>query len=91
MIHGVRLTQSAGMDADKILSAEALTFVADLHREFNQTREESLRRRAERQREIDAGHLPDFLAETKFVRDGDWKVNTTPHDLQNHLPGQRRA
>lgn len=70
------------MDADRILSAEAMAFVANLHREFDLTRRELLKRRTERQREIDAGKLPDFLADTESVREGDWKVNRTPDDLQ---------
>lgn len=82
MIDGVRLTKSVGADADAVLSTEAMAFVAELHREFDLTRGELLTRRAARQREIDAGKLPDFLAETRSVREGDWKVNRTPDDLQ---------
>lgn len=82
MIDGVRFTKPVPTDADAILSTEAMAFVAELHREFDGTRQELLKRRAERQREIDAGKLPDFLAETESVRAGDWKVNRTPDDLQ---------
>ena len=39
--------------------------------------------REERQKELDAGALPDFLPETKHVRDGDWKVAPIPADLQD--------
>src|SRR5918912_4079365 len=68
---------------DEILTPEALEFVARLHREFNPTREQLLKARAERQQRFDAGELPDFLPETQSIRDGDWKVApvTTP-DLQ---------
>ena len=38
-------------------------------------------RRAERQEDFDAGKLPDFLPETKSIRDGDWKVAAIPADL----------
>ena len=49
---------------DRILTDEALAFVADLQRRFGPVRLDLLRRREERQAEIDAGVLPDFLAAT---------------------------
>ena len=45
----------------RVLTPEALDFVAKLHRHFNPTRERLLHRRAERQAELDAGKLPEFL------------------------------
>ncbi|HEU5299638.1 MAG TPA: malate synthase A, partial [bacterium] len=68
--------------AERILTPEALRFIADLHREFNPARERLLRRRRERQAELDAGARPDFPASTKHVRDGDWRIAPTPRDLQ---------
>ena len=65
-----------------MLTPDALAFVADLHRTFNATREAHLRRRAERQAEFDAGAVPDFLQDTVKVRGADWKVTSTPNDLQ---------
>lgn len=53
----------------KILTKEACAFLATLHRTFNQTRKDLLRRREIRQAEIDKGVLPDFLPETKHIRD----------------------
>jgi malate synthase len=67
----------------EILTPEALAFTARLHREFNLRREALLRRRAERQAEIDAGTLPDFLPETRHIREGDWRVAPVPKDLQD--------
>jgi malate synthase len=68
---------------DEILTPAALEFVARLHREFNATRERLLQARAERQQRFDAGELPDFLSETRAIRDGDWKVApVTNPDLQ---------
>jgi malate synthase len=68
---------------DEILTPEALGFVAGLHREFNATREQLLQARNERQKRFDAGELPDFLPETKNIREGDWKVAPiTNADLQ---------
>ena len=67
----------------QILTAEALTFLAKLHRNFNARRIELLARRAQRQKEIDSGKLPDFLPETKPIRDADWQVAPVPNDLQD--------
>jgi malate synthase len=64
-----------------ILSDQALGFVAALQRELNPTREALLRRRAERQAELDAGALPDFLPGTAGVREGDWRVAPVPDEL----------
>jgi malate synthase len=36
-----------------------------------------------RQVEIDGGRLPDFLPETRAVRDSDWRVTVTPADLED--------
>ncbi|WP_306225236.1 malate synthase A [Bosea beijingensis] len=66
---------------DQILTTEALAFVADLHRRFNETRKRLLALRAERQKRFDAGETPDFLAETKHIREGDWSVAPIPADL----------
>src|SRR5713101_5467005 len=68
---------------ETVLSKEALSFAARLHRQFNSTRVALLGRRAERQREWDASKPPSFLSETKAVRAGDWRVVPTPADLQN--------
>jgi malate synthase len=78
---GIEIRAEPGGRRAEILSAEALAFLADLHRRFNRQRLELLARRAERQKLLDAGQLPDFLPETKSVRDGDWKVAPIPEDL----------
>jgi malate synthase len=69
---------------ETILSPDALAFVADLHRRLDRIRQELLARRAERLAELEAGALPDFLPDTKAVRDDpDWRVAPAPHDLQD--------
>lgn len=55
--------------ASEILTPEALLFVATLHRTFNATRKTLLQKRVLRQQQIDQGILPDFLPETKAIRD----------------------
>ena len=64
-----------------IVSAEALEFVAGLHRAFDGRRRDLLARRAERQGAIDGGARPDFLADTREVREADWTVASIPKDL----------
>ncbi len=67
----------------EVLTPEALEFVATLQRTFNPRREELLKKRAERQERFDAGERPDFLPETKDIRNGDWTVApVTNKDLQ---------
>src|ERR1700710_2561899 len=65
----------------EVLTAEALAFLAQLHRRFNDRRLELLALREERQTRFDAGLSPDFCAETAKIRDGDWKVAPIPADL----------
>ncbi|MDQ0189217.1 malate synthase A [Alicyclobacillus cycloheptanicus] len=67
----------------EILTPEALQFVAELAREFTPRRDELLKRREERQAEIDAGKLPDFLPETAEIRAGSWTIAGVPDDLQD--------
>jgi len=66
---------------DTILTSEALEFVAELARKFGPRVPELLARREARQKEIDAGALPDFLPETRSIREGDWRVTSIPADL----------
>jgi len=68
---------------DEVLTPQALEFVATLHREFNPTRRRLLDRRRERQAELDAGALPDFLSDTRNVRAEDWRIAPVPADLQD--------
>jgi malate synthase len=67
----------------EVLSPPALEFLAALHREFNDRRIDLLGKRGERQMTFDKGDLPDFLPETREVREGDWQVWTAPADLQD--------
>ncbi len=65
----------------EILTPDALRFVAKLTRAFNPRRKELLRRREERQARLNAGENPDFLPETKAIREGDWRCAPPPNDL----------
>jgi malate synthase len=79
---GVELRGPMRPGFERILTADALALVATLHRSFNGRRRELLDRRAERARRLDAGERPDFLAETRSVREGDWTIAPLPADLQ---------
>ncbi|MGZ5715490.1 MAG: malate synthase A [Caldimonas sp.] len=67
---------------ETILTGPALELVAKLHRAFEPRRRQLLAARAERARRLDAGERPDFLAATKSIRDGDWKITPVPRALQ---------
>ena len=66
-----------------LLTPPALSFVAKLARKFEARRRELMDARARRQSEFDAGRLPDFLPETKEIRDAEWTVAAAPRDLQD--------
>ena len=67
---------------ETILTADALALVAKLHRAFEGRRQELLQARVARQARIDAGEMPDFLPETKHIRDGDWRIAPLPKALE---------
>ena len=71
---GVTIDGAIKPGFEKVLTKEAVAFLAELQRKFNARREELLALRVDRQKRLDAGEKPDFLAETKAVRDGDWRV-----------------
>ena len=66
---GVSILGSVNDQTRKILTKEATAFLALLHRSFNARRKELLQRRDIRQAELDKGILPDFLPETRNVRE----------------------
>jgi malate synthase len=78
---GVSIGGVVSPDFEKVLTKEAVAFVADLQRRFNSRREELLAARAERQTRLDAGERPDFLPETAKIRESDWTVAPLPQDI----------
>ena len=70
-------------DGARVLAADAFAFVTRLHREFDNRRLDLLEQRRQRQEDIDAGAMPDFLAETSDVRRAEWRVAPSPRDLQD--------
>ncbi|WP_303310547.1 malate synthase A [Hymenobacter sp. BT730] len=79
----VRVTGAFKPEFAAILTPSALAFVAELHRRFDPTRRHLLARREARQQEFAAGKLPDFLPETRLIREKPWTVAPIPQDLQD--------
>ncbi len=80
---GVIVRGPIGPRFAEILTPEALAFVAALHRRFDARRAALLQARTARQARISAGELPDFLPETRQIRDAEWRVAPIPADLLN--------
>jgi len=78
---GLKINGEMGPRFGEILTPAALNFLAELHRKFEATRKQLLARRTDRQHRFDAGELPDFLPETKHIRDAEWSVSPLPADL----------
>ncbi|WP_167131502.1 malate synthase A [Paramicrobacterium chengjingii] len=75
--HENRITVLAPIDErfDEILTPEALSFLTALHDQFGVGRHEVLRTNAHRQQTISEGRNPDFLEETRAIRDDHhWQV-----------------
>ncbi|MFP4904711.1 malate synthase, partial [Paraburkholderia sp. BR14261] len=79
---GMQITADIRPGFETILTPEALELVAKLHRAFEPRRQELLKARVERTKRLDAGERPDFLADTKSIREGDWKIAALPKDLE---------
>ncbi len=82
-VETIQITGPVTPEFAEILTPEAMNFVATLVRAFTDRREELLRRRAQRQIEINAGKLPDFLPETEHIRNSEWTIAPEPADLQD--------
>ena len=67
----------------EILTPDALAFVAKLQREFGARRNQALRARQDRQLRFDAGELPDFLSQTKKIREENWTCALIRKDLRD--------
>jgi len=67
----------------RVLTPEALAFVAMLERRFGPRRRELLERRADRQRDLDAGWLPELPPATSGTRARAWEVAPIPDDLRD--------
>ncbi len=83
---GVRIAGASVSGAEKVLTSDALAFVAMLHRKFNSTRLARIGERAARRAELAAvpiGAPLDFPSDTQSVRDAEWQVANAPADLND--------
>jgi malate synthase len=80
---GVEVLGPLGTGYAEILSADALAFLAELERRFGPVRDRLLARRREVDARLQAGELPDFLEETRPIREGTWRIAPVPADLQD--------
>jgi malate synthase len=80
---GIQINAPISSEFATILTPEAMNLVAKLHRAFEPRRQQLLAARVERTKRLDAGERPDFLAETKHIReDASWKVAPLPKALE---------
>ncbi|ADV66914.1 malate synthase A [Deinococcus maricopensis] len=77
------ITTTAHPLAARVLTPDALEFLTALEARFGTRRRHLLDARQERQTRLDAGETPDFLAATRGVREGQWRINPLPQDLQD--------
>jgi len=68
---------------EEILSTPAMQFLAELTTKFQPKLQSLLEDRVSYQARMDAGELPDFLEETRSIREGDWSILGIPADLQD--------
>ena len=76
-----KITDIESSEVEKIFSPQCLEFVIDLHNLFNSKRIHLLEERKKIQQKIDSGWMPDFLEETRSIRESDWTILSTPDDL----------
>ena len=68
---------------DQVFTEDACALLVELTREFRPRLQQLLAERQRKQARFDAGDLPDFLSETKAIRESDWQVAAIPADLQD--------
>jgi len=74
-INGITLTAQPICRQDEVLTPDALSFIAKLHRATADRRQELLQARRTRRADIAAGADPRFLRETEHIRnDASWRV-----------------
>lgn len=84
--HKVLATEFTGVFSEshqRVFTPDAVQFLQELHDQFAAERTRLLSVRAERAKEINAGKKPDFRADTKTIRESDWRVGSTPKDLED--------
>jgi malate synthase len=80
---GVEIVSPISTAQAEILKREALSFLTRMHRTFNDRRKELLTARVKRQAALNAGIKPDFLQETRDIRESDWRIASIPADIED--------
>lgn len=72
--------------ASEVLTPEVLNFLCELHLKFNETRLHLLRKRVDTELKIISGDMPNFLPETKKIRDDKfWKVEPVRNKVKIYI------
>lgn len=83
MLEGIEIKGTPTPSQAKVLTEEAIAFLALLHRTFSKKRNKLLQARRERQQILDSGHYPAILTDTKDIRtDLSWQAAPIPEDLK---------
>ena len=77
---GIALTRTLP-GQEQLLGPATLAFLAQLHRRFEPRRRQCLAARQHRQAAFDAGEFPGFRADTRALRESDWRVAGIPTAL----------
>ncbi|HLX25292.1 MAG TPA: malate synthase A [Usitatibacter sp.] len=83
-IPGIQLPLEQPNLYDRILTPQAIGFVAHLHRKYEQRRRDLMGARIARQARLDRGEETfGFLPQTRSIREADWTIAPVPADLQD--------
>ncbi|MFU8832336.1 MAG: malate synthase A [Wenzhouxiangella sp.] len=77
------LTQAVPDSARHLFSTGLLNLLGKLGERYRSRVDELLAARVERQKQFNAGQVPDFDPETAAIRQGSWKVAPIPEDLRD--------
>jgi len=75
----IQITEHSRLE--QVFTPEATDFIVNMVRRFRDERNELLEERKNRQSAFASGVKPDFLEETKSIREGDWKVSPPPEGI----------
>src|SRR5690349_23387395 len=83
-IPGIQVPPEQPNHYDRILTPQALGFVAHLHRKYQQRRRDLRKAGSDRQARLDCGKEAfHFLPETRSIRESSWTVAPVPSDLRD--------
>jgi malate synthase len=82
-MNGIEIRAPELPEARQIITPESLKFLELLARHFGPRRTALLQRRRQVQECLRGGELPDFLEETREVRERSWTVAAAPPDLND--------